>query len=170
MSNQAYDQKNSEDYEANTLIINNALLAISNNKKLKVTVAQLSKMTGIHRNTISNRVWPAQKLKQIKREREAEAQAHETQTRLKTNDVKDLLDENLNQARNEIIYWFNEYQDMKRFFGHSHKQYEKMRESRDYYKMLYEADRKSLLNAEQEIERLKELLELRGISSEQILH
>ncbi|WP_155251715.1 hypothetical protein [Acinetobacter nosocomialis] len=45
MNNQAYDQKNSEDYETNTLSINKALLEIEQDPKLKATIAQLSKMT-----------------------------------------------------------------------------------------------------------------------------
>lgn len=39
-----------------------------------------------------------------------------------------------------------------------------------YYKMLYETTRKSLLDAKQEIERLKELLELQDIRSDQLKH
>ena len=65
----AYDQKNSDDYEANTLSLKKALSDIKGNKTLKATIAQLSEMTGIHRNTISNRVWPVQKLKQIREAR-----------------------------------------------------------------------------------------------------
>ena len=59
---------------------------------------------------------------------------------------------------------------MKRFFQHSDKRFQKMRKSRDYYKTLYETDQKSLFDAEPEIERLKELLEQRGISSDQLRH
>ena len=66
MSNEAYDQKNNDDYEAITSALNIALIDLQNNKKLKPTIAQLSKMTGIHRNTITNRGWPVQKLNQIK--------------------------------------------------------------------------------------------------------
>lgn len=72
MSNRDYGQKNSSSFEAVTSILNNALIDIENDKKLKPTTAQLSKMTGIHRNTISNRVWPVQKLNQIKDTRKAE--------------------------------------------------------------------------------------------------
>ncbi len=170
MNDQAYNQKNSEDYEENTLTLNNALLEIEGNKNLKATVAQLSKMTGIHRNTITNRSWPVQKLKQIKEKRKVEEKSREEKANQNTSDPKNALEDKLNQTRNEVIYWFNEYQDMKRFFEHSNTRFEKMRESRDHYKMLYETDRNSLFNAEQEIERLKKLLELRGISSDQLRH
>ena len=76
----------------------------------------------------------------------------------------------LNQTQNEVIYWFNEYQDMKRCFEHSNKRFEKMRESRDYYKNLYKIYHQSLLNAEQKIEKLKETLELKGINLPPIRH
>ena len=59
---------------------------------------------------------------------------------------------------------------MKRFFEHSDKRFQKMRESRDHYKTLYETYQKSLFDAEPEIERLKKLLEQRGISSDQLRH
>lgn len=59
---------------------------------------------------------------------------------------------------------------MKRFFQHSDKRFQKMRKSRDYYKTLYETDQKSLFDANQEIERLKKLLEQRDISSDQLRH
>lgn len=170
MSNQTYDQKNKEDFEANTLTLNNALREIKSNKKLKATVAQLSEMTGIHRNTITNRAWPVQTLKQIKKDRKIEKELHEEQANQNTKDTKRSLEEKLQQTQNEVVYWFNEYKDMKRYFEHSHQRFEKMRESRDHYKMLYETDRESLFNAEQEVERLKELLKLKGMSSDQLRH
>lgn len=170
MSNQTYDQRNKEDFETNTLALNNALLEIKSNKKLKATIAQLSKMTGIHRNTITNRAWPIQTLNQIKKDRKNEENLEKEKDNQNTKDTKKLLEEKLTQTQNEVIYWFNEYNDMKRYFEHSSKRFEKMRESRDYYKMLSETDRKSLFNAEQEIERLKELLELKSGSSDQLRH
>lgn len=45
-----------------------------------------------------------------------------------------------------------------------------MKESRDYYKQQYETERKSLLAAEQEIEHLKELVELNVVSSTKNKH
>lgn len=167
MSNQTYDQKNKEDFEVNTLTLNKALREIESNKKLKATVAQLSKMTGIHRNTISNRVEPVQKLKLIKEKRIAEAKFYENQD---TKSIKKSIEEKLSQSQNEVIYWFNEYQDMKRFFEHSKNRFDEMRKSRNHYKMLYETERELLCNAEQELEKLKVLLKLESVSSEQFRH
>jgi len=105
MNNQAYDQKNSEDYEMNTLSINKALLEIEQDPKLKATIAQLSKMTGIHRNTITNRDWPIQKLKEIKDKRKLKDE--ESKNHMVVNEIS--LGEKLVLTQNEVIYWFNQY-------------------------------------------------------------
>lgn len=128
--------------------------------KLKATVAQLSEITGIHRNTITNRVWPIQKLKQIKEARKVEEISKKNQELLN----KESMEDKLTRTQNEVVYWFNEYQDMKRFFEHSNNRFQEMRKARDYYKTLYETERKVLFEAEQEIERLK----LKNISSEKL--
>ena len=166
----AYDQKNSDDYEANTLSLEKALADIEDNKKLKATIAQLSEMTGIHRNTISNRVWPVQKLKQIRDARKTEEKSHKGQVRLSTTDVKNALEAKLSRAQNETVYWFNEYQDMKRVAQHLDKRLQKMRESRDYYKTLSDTDKNSLSEARQEIKKLKKMLALEDVSSNQLMH
>lgn len=172
MNNQAYDKKNSDDYKANTLLLKKALSDIESNKKLKATIRQLSVMSGVHRNTISNRVWPVQELDKIKSIRKAREKADKEQVRANTSDIKKTFEVKLTQARNEIIYWFNEYQDMKRFADHSDKQYQKMRASRDYYKTSYEKEKISLLEAKQELMELREKLELEltQISSNQLKH
>lgn len=166
----AYDQKNHDDYEANTLSLKKALSDIKGNKQLKATIAQLSEMTGIHRNTISNRVWPVQKLKQIRETRKTEEKSHEEQVRLSTTDVRNALEAKLSRAQSEVIYWFKEYQDTKRVAEHSNKRLQKMRESRGYYKTLSDTDKRSLLEAEQEIKKLKKMLALEDASSKQLMH
>ena len=166
----AYDQKNSDDYDANTLLLEKALSDIKGNKRLKATVAQLSEMTGIHRNTISNRVWPVQELKQIRDSRKTEEKSRKEQVRLSTKDVKNALEAKLSRAQSEVIYWFNEYQDIKRVAEHSDKRLQKMRESRDYYKTLSDTDKRSLSEAEQEIKKLRKMLALEDARSKQLMH
>ena len=166
----AYDQKNSDDYEANTLSLEKALVDIEDNKKLKATIAQLSEMTGIHRNTISNRVWPVQKLKQIREARKTKEKSHEKQVHLSTTDVKNALEAKLSRAQNETVYWFNEHQNMKRVAQHSDKRLQKMRESRDYYKTLSDTDKRSLSEAKQEIKKLRKMLALEDVTSNQLMH
>ena len=166
----AYDQKNSDDYDANTLLLEKALSDIKGNKRLKATVAQLSEMTGIHRNTISNRVWPVQELKQIRDSRRTEEKSRKEQVRLSTANVKNALEAKLSRAQSEVIYWFNEYQDTKRVAEHSDKRLQKMRESRDYYKTLSDTDKRSLSEARQEIEKLRKMLVLEDTRSKQLMH
>jgi len=125
MNNQAYDQKNSENYEMNTLSINKALLEIEQDPKLKATIAQLSKMTGIHRNTITNRDWPIQKLKEIKEKRKLKDE--ESKNHMVVNEIS--LGEKLVLTQNEVIYWFNQYQDIKLSFENTNNQLKKLKES-----------------------------------------
>lgn len=161
MRSQAYDQKNQEDFEKNSELLTKALLEIQNSKKFKATISQLSKMTGMHRNTISSRMWPVQKLKEIKESRAEEFKKKEERERRNSVDKKALLEEQLDQARKEVIYWFNESEDNKRFYEHSDKRFRQMRDARDHYKNLYETEKKKLLATEQELGRLRALLELR---------
>ena len=170
MSNEAYDQKNNDDYEAITSALNIALIDLQNNKKLKPTIAQLSKMTGIHRNTITNRGWPVQKLNQLKDIRKAEEKSRKEKIRANTTDVKNAIEAKLSRAQNEVIYWFNEYQDIKRVAQHSDKRLQNMRESRDYYKTLSDTDKRSLSEARQEIEKLRKMLALEDARSKQLMH
>lgn len=170
MSNEGYSQKNSDSFEAVTSALNNALIDIENDKKLKPTTAQLSKMTGIHRNTISNRVWPVQKLNQIKDAQKTEEKSRKEQVRLSTTDVKNALEAKLSRAQNEVIYWFNEYQDIKKVAEHSDKRLQKMRESRDYYKTLSDIDKRSLSEARQEIKKLRKMLALEDARSNKLMH
>ncbi|MFV5590821.1 hypothetical protein [Acinetobacter variabilis] len=166
MNNQAYDQKNSEDHETNTLSINKALLEIEQDPKLKATIAQLSKMTGIHRNTITNRDWPIQKLKEIKDKRKLKDE--ESKNHMVVNEIS--LGEKLVLTQNEVIYWFNQYQDIKLSFENTNNQLKKLKESNNYYREMYEKHKKQVVLAELEINRLKELLDTKGINPELLKH
>lgn len=141
MNNQAFMKKNSEDFEANTLVIEKALKEIEHNKKLKPTISQLAKMTGIHRNTLSNRVTPIQRLKQIKQAREIEKKSQDNKDNsTKINPLK-AFEEKVNDLQIEAIYWFNQYQDLKLSHDHIQKQYRQLKESQQYYKNLWESNR-----------------------------
>jgi len=170
MKNQAYDLKNTENYEANTLKINNALLQIEHNPKLKATIAQLCKLTGIHRNTIRNRFEPIEKLKEIKEARIKKAKQKKEKLALNSAENEISPEKLLIQARAELIYWFNEYQNMKNQCDHFELQYKEMKQSKDYYKKLYKTDQNLLLEAEKEIKKLKELLKFEGIYISPLKH
>lgn len=140
MNTQAFAKKNSEDFEANTFLIEKALQEIEQNKKLKPTISQLAEMTGIHRNTLSNRVIPIQRLKQIKQAREIEKKSQDNNNNsTKINPLK-ALEEKVNNLQIEAIYWFNQYQDLKLSHEHMQKQYRQLKKSQQYYKNLWESN------------------------------
>ncbi|KPY27649.1 hypothetical protein, partial [Pseudomonas syringae] len=68
----AFDQKNKEDFDQYTKLLTRALFDIGANESLKATVAELSRLTGMHRNTIRQRVWPLDRLEIIKENRRIE--------------------------------------------------------------------------------------------------
>ena len=123
-------------------------------------------MTGIHRNTITNRDWPIQKLKEIKDKRKLKDE--ESKNHMVVNEIS--LGEKLVLTQNEVIYWFNQYQDIKLSFENTNNQLKKLKESNDYYREMYEKHKKQVVLAELEINRLKELLDTKGINSELLKH
>lgn len=135
---EAYDEKNKLDYDNNTHKINEALIQIRNNRELKPTISQLTKLTGIHRNTISNRVEPVQELRKIKQHREEEAQKSK-EKRVTKQDPLSLLEREIKAVRLETIYWFNKFLSMEKDFEQVNKRLNAMRNSRDHYKKLYES-------------------------------
>ena len=66
MTVQAFDAKNKLDYDRNTELLAQGLMQIASDPNLKPTMAELSRITGIHRNTIRQRDFPAQRLEAIK--------------------------------------------------------------------------------------------------------
>ena len=170
MSDQAYSAQNQKDFDGNTLAIENALLEINESKTLKATVSQLSKMTGIHRNTITNRIWPIQKLNEIKEKRKNEEKLRKQKENQKNSSVQNSSKEELDKILDEAIFWFNEYNDMEQKFESTLKRLEKMSESKDYYESLYKDTQKSLIEAKDDIQQLKELLKRMNIDSNQLRH
>ncbi|MGQ1158155.1 hypothetical protein ACT436_16305 [Acinetobacter baumannii] len=123
-------------------------------------------MTGIHRNTITNRDWPIQKLKEIKDKRKLKDE--ESKNHMVVNEIS--LGEKLVLTQNEVIYWFNQYQDIKLSFENTNNQLKKLKESNNYYREMYEKHKKQVVLAELEINRLKELLDTKGINPELLKH
>lgn len=152
MSTQAFTKKNSEDFEANTRVIEKALQEIEQNKKLKPTIAQLAKMTGIHRNTLSNRVSPIQRLKQIKQTREIERKTKENENNSSQINPINLLEEKISNLQIEAIYWFNQYQDLKLSTDNLKKQYKQLKGSQQYYKNLWESKDDTLTAEDKEVQ------------------
>ena len=103
MTSAPYDNKNAEDAEANTRLLSEALKKIERDPSLPASISALAKMVGMHRNSISRRVWPAEKLQAIKeiREQQEKEQALAKKSSLSPEQLLEL-------SRLEVIYWFNE--------------------------------------------------------------
>lgn len=102
----AFDKRNLEDFDRNTEVITNGLMAIASNGSIKATAAELSRITGIHRNTLRQRIWPIQRLKAIKENRAIEA-IRRRQTKAKAADPVSILTTKLEASRKEVLYWFD---------------------------------------------------------------
>ena len=108
VSGNAFDKKNQEDFDRNTDIISNGLLAIAADEAIKATVAELSRITGIHRNTLRQRLWPVQRLKAIKEDRVIAA-IRQRQAKGKAADPVSVLTAKLEASRLEALHWFDQY-------------------------------------------------------------
>lgn len=75
MTGQAFDNKNQPDFDKNTELLAQGIMQIACDKSLKPTAAELSRITGIHRNSIRQRRWPLERLEAIKDNRRVEVLA-----------------------------------------------------------------------------------------------
>ncbi len=64
-----FDEKNESDFNAITEKIQAALSTIENDVNLPATSEELAKLAGCSRKTLNNRIFPVEKLRQIKTER-----------------------------------------------------------------------------------------------------
>lgn len=115
MNEQAYDQKNVDDFEEVTERINEALVKIGGDLNIKPTITKLAELSSVHRNTISNREWPIERLKEIKRNRKIEEEKRKEVTNNEPRPI-DVLTDKLERAHLEILYWFNEYRKANSFY------------------------------------------------------
>jgi len=124
MSKLAFSAKNSEDFEAVTAAISDALVRIEKNAKLPATQASLAKFAKVHRNTIRNRAkdnslleggagWPLSELDRIRRERAVNALSNAVLAKSDKNIIAE-LESQLEVARMKAGHWFHRALDMKR--------------------------------------------------------
>lgn len=154
MMMQAFDSKNKEDFDKNTEILSNGLLVIASDKKTKTTISELSRITGIHRNTIRNRQWPAQRLEAIKEQRRLEELSFKIRKEKKQDPVR-VLTEKLEKSRLEVVYWFNKFNEAEETVHSLEIRISNLRNSRDHYLQLSESGHLEIINLKREIEKLK---------------
>ena len=155
----AFDQKNKADFDRFTELLSQALLDIASNDSLKATAAELSRITGIHRNTIRQRVWPLERLEVIKENRRIEVLRQQVSKKKPVEPIT-LLTEKLESARIEILHWFNQAKSAEDTTQVAEKKYEGMKGSRDTYQNLLADANKRLLDSQREIDRLKQVISI----------
>lgn len=104
----AFDKKNQEDFDRNTEVITKGLMVIASDDSIKATAAELSRITGVHRNTLRQRMWPLQRLKAIKENRVIE-EIRRRQSKTKAADPVSVLTTKLEASRLEVLHWFDMY-------------------------------------------------------------
>jgi len=107
-SGSAFDKRNLADFDNNTEIISSGLMAIAADTSIKATVAELSRITGIHRNTLRQRLWPVQRLKAIKEDRVV-SEIRQRQSKGTVADPVSVLTAKLEASRCEVLHWFDQY-------------------------------------------------------------
>ncbi|ERT19656.1 hypothetical protein O162_04510 [Pseudomonas putida SJ3] len=155
----AFDQKNKEDFDRYSELLAQALLDIAANDSLKATAAELSRLTGIHRNTIRQRVWPLERLETIKENRRIEVLRQQV-TKKKPVDPVTLLTEKLENARLEVLHWFTKAKDAEKEHQNSEVKYINMMKSRDTYQNLLADANRRVLDSQKEIDRLKQVISI----------
>ncbi|TXI90910.1 MAG: hypothetical protein E6Q36_00555 [Chryseobacterium sp.] len=154
MKQQAFESRNKEDFDQNTEALSKALQVIASDNKLKATISELSRISGIHRNTIRNRRWPSERLEAIKEQRKLE----ELRIKLKKEKRQDpvsVLAEKLEKSRLEVVYWFNQRNELEETARALEVRLKSMSESRDFYLKQSEAGLLEIKSLKLEIEKLK---------------
>jgi hypothetical protein len=154
---QAFESRNKEDFDQNTEALSKALQAIASDKKLKATISELSRISGIHRNTIRNRRWPSERLEAIKEQRKLE----ELRIKLKKEKRQDpvsVLAEKLEKSRLEVVYWFNQRNELEQTARALEVRSGNLEKNRDFYLKQSEAGQLEIKKLKLEIEKLKEVI------------
>ncbi|MCB4796109.1 hypothetical protein LGR51_16545 [Pseudomonas sp. NP21570] len=159
MTGQAFDVKNKLDYERNTELLAQGIMRIAADPKLRPTIAELSRITGIHRNTIRQRDFPLERLKAIKENRRIAVIAQRVKAETKQ-DPKTVLMQRLEKSRLEVLYWFNRHQESENSCATLERRLATVRESRDYYAQLAGELRLKIKELDTEILKLRDALDL----------
>jgi len=157
--NNAFDQKNKADFDRYSEMLSQALLDIAANDSLKATVAELTRLTGIHRNTIRQRIWPLERLESIKENRRLEVLRQQV-SKVKPVDPVVLLTEKLEAARIEVLHWFTQAKNAADESRVNEQKYLNMVGSRDTFQNLLADANKRLLGSQKEIDKLKQVISI----------
>lgn len=138
MNRLPYDERNARDYSLITQNIDDALEKLKENLNLPATEVVLAKLAGCSRGTLRNRVYPIEKLKEIKIARAEKEDKPRTvritsAQRIEVNihiEEKKILAEQLKQSRSEIGVWVNKYFELERSYNHLERSLELLKKKR----------------------------------------
>ncbi|EMI4223250.1 hypothetical protein V6439_002364 [Vibrio parahaemolyticus] len=154
MSN--FDDRNLRDFEENTEALVKAIDKIKSSSHLPATIAQLSKLTGMHRNAISKRLWPRVKLKEIKNARAVKNKLDSVP--LKLDDPVKVLEEKLEHAKHELTYWFNKSLDNEKRVKQLEINLQRMSLAREDYEKMLKQERQKTNELTKQLNIMRDLL------------
>lgn len=157
MSSQPFDARNAEDFDRITVALTEAITAISRDGDIKATVTELSRMSGVHRNTIYQRRWPIEKLGLIKDQRALKQMAL-ARKKVKRQDPVSILENKLEKSRLEVVYWFNKYRDSEQTAIAFETRLTRVRDARDVSLKISEERLAKIQSLEAEIEKLRDVI------------
>ena len=151
---QAYDEKNQQDYDDVTKRLNQALTEIEKNPKLPATQTEVARLSGVHRNTVRDREFPKTKLEDIKKSRKEKA----LQEKLNSRSKVDFLTEERDKLATEVIHWFSQYLQAKQESDDFNRQLDRQIEASEYYKKEFEKQKEEIQALRFKNEQLSDLL------------
>ncbi|WP_209327104.1 hypothetical protein [Pseudoalteromonas sp. PA2MD11] len=151
-----FDEKNKRIFDENTEKLVSAIDKIKNTPSRPATIAELSRLTNLHRNAISNRGWPSLKLKEIKKQRLIQIKAN-PEADLNHDPLK-VLEKKLDNAKSELLYWFNKNLDNEKQIKQLEINLERMSLARNDYETMLKNERMKSMELTKQLEQLKNLI------------
>ncbi|GGW97174.1 hypothetical protein [Alteromonas halophila] len=151
-----FDERNQRDFEENTKRLVEAMDRIGSSSDLPATIAQLSQLTGMHRNAISRRQWPMVKLKEIKNKRKA--LRHLQFVEKKQIDPFTILEDRLDNAKRELVYWFNKSLDNEKKIKQLEQNLQRMTQARTDYEYMLKQERQQTNELTKQLTIMRDLL------------
>lgn len=99
------EARNEADYISLGKKIEDALIELASNRRLKATQDVLCGLAGCSRGTLANRVWPIARLEMIKNDRKKGAKGTVKPTKDDGRPPEPSLEERLQASRDEVLRW-----------------------------------------------------------------
>lgn len=154
-----FESRNKDDFEANTKLIDKAIREIERNPELKPTITQLQKLTGLHRNTLSNREGPKAELRRIVELRNQATQSQAVET---PKDKVAELNAIIENAKSELVFWYNKVRELEKSVDQLSSNLTHMSNSKNFYMEELAKMRKSRDELASKVDRLTDLLHLKN--------